>query len=228
MSLGVVIPTTHRVEEVQALVTFIEQTSPETPVVVVVDNGPDATLGDWDLARSHRIVVAEEYMGSEAAFVRGAADLMASPPTWTLFLDHDAILATDTLRMLLDTARGEGCVYSANHGGRGNAWTSRDLVGWADAPAVRVVQEVELAPWSGLLVPAAALAIVVALDSAYWFGWDDCLLCCRLRDAGFPVMAVADAKVLNERRGGEYLSAWRAYYSKRNQVLSFCESMEHL
>jgi len=110
-----VIPTTHRVEELHTLVACLEETSPEEPTVVVVDNGPGSALDDWGLASSHRIVVAEEYLGSEAAFVRGAAELTTSLPSWTLFLDHDGVLATDTLRVLLDTATDESCGYSASH-----------------------------------------------------------------------------------------------------------------
>lgn len=57
MTLGVVIPTTHRVEEVDALVALVEETSPEEPTVVLVANGPGAALDDWDLAFSDRTVV---------------------------------------------------------------------------------------------------------------------------------------------------------------------------
>jgi len=167
------------------------------------------------------MVVVAEYLGSEAAFVRGAAELTTSPPLCRLSVQQDAVPDTATLGVLLDTATNECCIYSANQGGSGDAWKSPDLVDWVYASALRMVDEVEFAPWSGLLVPAAVLAVVLVLDSGYWFGWEGCLLCCRPRDAGSRVMAVADAEILNHRRTGEYVSTERAYYSNRNQLLSF-------
>src|SRR5208283_1196850 len=81
--------------------------------------------------------------------------------------------------------------------------------------------EIQLAPWSGLLVNEQALPIVASQETGYFFGRDDSLLCCHLREQGFRIIGVPQARLYNKRRGEEYLAPWRAYYGARNHVL-FC------
>lgn len=230
VGLGVVVPTTHRVREVEDLVRRVEATSPTRVKVVVVDNGPRASAKGWRLPPTCRLLILPDYQGSEAAFLAGASALAAYSPGRLLFLDHDAVLEDTTIKRLLAAATDTGSVYSANQGGDCGCWDRW----WGNLSPRRELtapEAVALAPWSGLLVPHQAVATVVSQSSGYWFTWDDALLSHRLRLAGFRIVGVPDAVLHNERREGDYLLAWRAYYGSRNHIL-FCRDLgsgnEHL
>jgi GT2 family glycosyltransferase len=181
---------------------------------VVVDNGARASNEGWDLAPPHQLHVDSAYLGSEGAFRVGAELISADPPSWTLLLDHDAGLKDATVALLLAAATKPRTVYSANQGGHGGGWNR-----WHGIPESTRPDELELAPWSGLLLPPDALPVLVDQHSGYFFGRDDYLFSWRLHSAGFQLVGVPAAVVRNDRREGDYLAPWRAYYAARNHLL---------
>jgi GT2 family glycosyltransferase len=122
-----------------------------------------------------------------------------------------------------------GRIFEANVRGDSSSPCMRQ---WVPRPAALLVRDptapavpIDLAPWSGLLLPQNAAEVVKLQDSGYFFGWDDYLACFRLRCAGFQIEAVPAAVIGNERASGDdWLAPWRAYYLTRNRVLFLLET----
>ena len=215
-TLSVVIPTTHRIDDVMELARQIDATSPIPTTVTVVDNGPHATETGWD-SLGRKVIVRDSYLGSEQAFLLGLR--CAPKATWYLLLDHDARLYDGTLSILLSAATGPDAVYSGNQNGDGSSWDRRN----GRAPAQRDLTpkaiRVEFAPWSGLLLSPGAVEVISSHNSGFFFFWDDYFACWLLRRAGYHIWGVPGAVVENEDLPNEKLTPWRAYYKARNHIL---------
>jgi len=216
VDLAVVIPTTHHVQEVLSLIEDIRSTSPVATHVTVVDNGPMASAAQWG---HEDVIVCREFLGSEQGFVSGLGQ--APPANRYLLLDHDAVLDGYTLPVMMDLPRTPWKVYSANHGGQGQMWDRVDAWPPRDSEVESPLRPIVLAPWSGLLLPEGARAMVISQSSGYFFGWDDYLASWRLRAAGFTLQGVIAAQLGNRGRGNEWLSPWRTYYQARNHILFY-------
>jgi len=173
------------------------------------------------------VVIRERYLGSEQGFVLG---LRSAPSAdWYLLLDHDAEVDETSLPTLFAAVGDDNSVYSANQGGDSHSWSMRQ---WVPRPATLLgggtttsTVPIDLAPWSGLLLPQNAAELVKLQDSGYFFGWDDYLACWRLRCAGFQIEAVPAAVIGNKRANGDdWLAPWRAYYLTRNRFLFLLET----
>ncbi|MGH3429311.1 MAG: hypothetical protein ACRDQZ_17385, partial [Mycobacteriales bacterium] len=79
--------------------------------------------------------------------------------------------------------------------------------------------DVDLAPWSGLLVPAE-LASVSPEETPYFFGWDDYEFCMRAMRHGWDVYGVADAVIGSSRRSVPG-APWKRYYFARNAIIFY-------
>jgi GT2 family glycosyltransferase len=220
LSVAVVVPTTHRVENVLKLAQQVRATSPLVTTITVVDNGPSADRSGWNELDGN-VVVRRSYLGAEQAFVLG---LKSAPSAdWYLLLDHDADLHEICLATLFAAATDTDAVYSANQGGDGRAWNRGN--GMAPEPMDLTTETVavKFAPWSGLLLNPRAADIVKSQDSGYFFGWDDYLACWRLTHAGMQIWGVPEAVVGNDRLD-DWRAPWRAYYRSRNHVLFYRET----
>jgi GT2 family glycosyltransferase len=212
--LAVIIPTTHWVERVTALVHRIRDTSPVTTTVVIVDNGPKAERDPW-AGVADRLIVDKRWLGTEQAFATG----LRSEPTASRFLllDHDARLEPTTIERLLEAGGDdENACCSGNHNGSGECWSYLPGVpvpGFGEQD----VTSVDFAPWSGLLLSAEGAKVVINHDSGYFFGWDDYLASWRIRSAGLQLLGVRTAVVWND--GTTMRAPWRLYYGTRNQLL---------
>jgi GT2 family glycosyltransferase len=215
-TLSVVIPTTHRVDQVMQLVQQIAATSPVPTEITVVDNTPRATRTGWEQFEG-QLIVRDKYLGSEQAFVLGLK--YAPKASRYLLLDHDARLYDNSLSSLLGAATDDNAVYSGNQNGDGSSWDRQN----GRAPAPRDLSSttvlVEFAPWSGLLLNPVATEIIVSQDSGLFFFYDDYLACWHLKRSGLRIWGVPAAVIENESIPGEQRSPWRAYYTARNHIL---------
>jgi GT2 family glycosyltransferase len=217
-TLAVVIPTTHWVSEVTNLVKSIHESSPIDAHVFVVDNGPEANAEDWpsDL----NVFIDTNYLGSGGAFAAGAARAVEIEPSWTLLLDHDAILASETISAFLDIAEKDSVgVYVAR--AYGAVWAFESWRGPRydkPVPGDSLVS-LDFGQWSGFLLPAAALEELSNFNCDYFFGWDDYRFSAELRRRGYVLRGVPWVVVENRRRPGQWESAWRRYYGARNRIL---------
>jgi GT2 family glycosyltransferase len=215
LSVAVVVPTTHRVENVLGLAQQVRATSPLLATITVVDNGPWADKTGWN-ELDGSVVVHQSYLGAEQAFVLG---LKSAPSAdWYLLLDHDADLHEMCLATLLAAATDSDAVYSANQGGDGRAWNRGNGLASEPMDLTTETVAVDFAPWSGLLLNPRAADIVKSQDSGYFFGWDDYLACWRLTHTGIQIWGVPGAVIGNDRLD-DWLAPWRAYYRARNHVL---------
>ncbi|MGH9067109.1 MAG: glycosyltransferase family 2 protein [Acidimicrobiales bacterium] len=219
VDLAVVIPTTHRVREVRRLVEDVRSSSPVPVLIFVVDNGPSANSRDWE-GLPATVSVDSRYLGSEGSFLVGARLAAEAEPRWCLFLDHDATLAPQALPTLLRIAeRDPDACYGASLGEKGENWDHRRS-GKGDAhdmTAERIA--ICQTSWSGLLLNPAGLRRMIPLQCGYFFDWDDYYMCSMLAEAGVRMLGVPCVSVGNDRREGDYLSPWRAYYATRNYLL---------
>jgi GT2 family glycosyltransferase len=214
-SVAVVVPTTHRVENVLRLAQQVRATSPLLATITVVDNCPWADRVEWN-EFDGTVVVHRSYLGAEQAFVLG----LKSTPTadWYLLLDHDADLHEMCLTTLLATATDTNAVYSANQGGDGRAWNRGNELASEPMGLTTETVAVKFAPWSGLLLNPHAAEVVKSQDSGYFFGWDDYLACWRMTQMGIRIWGVPGAVIGNDRLD-DWRSPWRAYYRARNHLL---------
>jgi len=216
--LAVVVPTTHRTEEVQELIRTVRQSSPVRTGFVVVDNGPAASESGWALPGDCRLVVRPEYLGSEGGFVTGANVAAEERPDYVLLLDHDACLCPDTLGALLAHASDSTaccCRFDPPWG-----WGLDSRVGARHlGPQTGPVTELGFAQWSGMLLPPLAYTLLCGVDYGYFFGYDDFRFCHDLLFHGFDVLGVWGAVLGNARRPADTGSRWRRYYAGRNRLL---------
>jgi GT2 family glycosyltransferase len=198
--------------------------------VLVVDNGPTANRGDWVGRLPDRcdVVVDIAYLGSGGAFVAGLREAAARGFARVLLLDHDAVVRSDALRELLKAwdERGPG-FYSAKQSDQYGGWLRKSSC--ATLYFVKVASgegllTVDLAPWSGLLVPAAAATLAYTGDP-YFFGWDDYEFCVLAARAGWRVYGVTSALVGTSKAGAPG-SPWKRYYFSRNAILFFVRNLD--
>jgi hypothetical protein len=216
--LTVVVPTTHRTAEVQELIRTVRQSSPVRTGFVVVDNGPAASERGWALAGDCRLVVRQEYLGSEGGFVIGANMAAEERPDYVLLLDHDACLRPDTLGALLAHASDSTaccCRFDPPWG-----WGLDSRVGARHLdPQTGQFTELGFAQWSGMLLPPLAYTLLSQAEYGYFFGYDDFRFCHDLLLHGFDVRGVWGAVLGNARRPADTGSPWRLYYAARNRLL---------
>lgn len=174
---------------------------------IVVDNGsvPPAVVPEDQrvvLLRSERNLGVA--MGRTVGVAATKADLIC-------FLDSDARLRDDTVRCLVDALRGRRDIGLAapvfegqapeDSGGRApTVWTkfSRALNFRSSyQPGVRAdpgLIDVDFAIGACQLFTREAWASVEGLDVSYFYGPEDVDFCLRLREAGYRVVQVGDAK----------------------------------
>lgn len=220
LRLCVVVPTTHRVTAVSALVNQVRATCPCPHSIVVVDNAPNSSQASWEGVDCDEVIARPEYLGSGESFRVGLQRAREICSPWTLLLDHDAVLLGDTLRVLMAFAEQHGSdAYSCNQNGSMGGWAYV-----AHGEVVRVGPQLtdtlprpRLAQWSGMLLSSRAADAVAAYPTDYFFSWDDYLVSDMLWNQGMQIIGVKDAVVGNSR--DPRLLPWRHYYSTRNHVL---------
>ena len=170
----------------------------------------------------HEIVAIPRFLGSGLAFHEGLRVAASRGFEKVLFLDHDARMSKDAVEALLAAWGANGAaLYSARQGAQYAGWRTID----GDSGRVHRVAHaserlvlLDLAPWSGLMVPAD-LCLTVRPDATYFFGADDFRFCLDARASGWRTFGVVTARMWNEASGP--WPSWKAYYSARNSILFY-------
>lgn len=232
----VIIPTLHEVVAVTALGQCVQAELPSASIVIV-DNGPMASLSGWP--DDFEIVVPGRLPLGSSAFITGLRHALEGRWEWVLLLDDDAQLGEGALRhlsklvdvlALAEDAGTAALCLSCSTGGDGSGWVRlgsirllRPLRSTDRGARVRGVFEIDAGPWTGLLLSRRALA---ALDADTWdrlgkyfFSWDDYALCTALRSCGVRLLGVGDIHVSNVSKDPVGKYSWRQFYHFRNQWL---------
>jgi GT2 family glycosyltransferase len=216
----VVVATTHRVPEVTRLVDEVFAAHWITEALIV-DNSPRAASEPWKVDSRRHLVIEPVFLGAGEAFRRGVAAALALGANRVLLLDHDARVAPASLDELFRAAaHSSDRVYSCNQNGSGSGWSMfrRGRFVPIEWPSEQLeLASVDLAQWSGLLLPHGAAEILSNFRTEYFFGWDDWLFTHQLAASGWRVSGVPHAVVENARDARTF--AWRSYYQSRNQFL---------
>ena len=216
----------------------VEGLPPERVVVVV--NG-EGGLDDPELEAQVRMVRLDRNTGPAGGFRAGLVAAFDDPGTRWAYLCEDDVglfdLPAPRLGELLDrvSARGEqpppvGAVVAYGRVFVGRGAHTVNVVPRAEVPFG--LASVDVACWGATLVARPVVEAGVLPDPAWFFGLEDFDFFCRVREAGFAVLAdavaagrVADQQTnqgredaLRSRRPTDGAEAWRSYYHSRNSL----------
>jgi len=245
--VAVVIPTLNRIADLRACVESVAAQTRAPDLVLVVDNGSTDGTRDF-LGRTDGLtpLLQERNAGAPGGFEIGVREAIARGAEWIWLLDDDAVAAPTALAELMGratTASGPigGLAPTVEFGdGRretGWLWGARATSELGQSPNVpddqgeTPAQDVDWAPFAGLMLTRAACEQVGAIRADYVLWHADVEYCLRLRIAGFQLLAAPEALVrhpampmISRRIVGRTVTVgriapWREYYDTRNRWL---------
>lgn len=220
---------------VQALA---RQTYPALDVLVIDNGSGDGSAESLTAALpGHTVLALPDNLGFAAGCNIGLRRALDDGYPLALLINNDAFAAADMVARLVAAADPGIALltprifYEAQPdrlwyaGGRQQRWTLdlRDTGrGLADGPHWRTSRDVDYALGTCLLVNMAAAAAVGLLDERFFMYFEDLDWSLRLRQAGYRLRLVADARLLHRvavSSGGSADTPLRRYYLARAGVL---------
>jgi len=207
--------------------------------VVVVDNA--STDGSVEaLRRAHpkvRVIVHRENRGFTGGVNRGLEEARQAGSRYAFLLNDDAVVASDCVRLLVDTAEAENAsvvgpsIYFAmpsdvlwSAGGRVDWRRARpEMLGAGEADRGQFGQgarDVEFLPGCALLIRLDVVAEVGSFDSRFFAYYEDVEWGARVRAAGHRVLHEPRAHVWHDiDLERQEASPQHLYYMRRNRLL---------
>ena len=235
MSVAAVIPTRARLDGLKAAVAALRAQTRAPDAIVVIDNGSTDDTAGW-LAEQDDVTARELHAstGAPGGFQAGIDAALAAGHDWIWLIDDDCVPEPAALAELLAVSSGErigGVVPTVRFGDH------HEETGWrvgargkepVHDPATS--EEVDWAPFAGLLLAADACRAVGSLRTD-WFLWHaDVEYCLRLRGHRWRLLVAPAARVWHpmppdcvRRIAGREIrvadfAPWREYYDTRNLI----------
>ena len=234
MTVAAVIPTRARLGGLQAAVASLRAQERRCDAILVVDNESADGTAAW-LAEQGDVSALSLHAntGAPGGFQAGIDAALAAGHDWIWLIDDDCVAEPAALAALLRVAEGAhgrvGGVVPTVRFGDDREETGR-RIGEPALTAPAVGQDVDSAPFAGLLLAADACRAAGPLRTD-WFLWHaDVEYCLRLRLAGWRLPVAPQARLWHPappehaRRVGPRevrvadFAPWREYYDTRNLV----------
>jgi GT2 family glycosyltransferase/glycosyltransferase involved in cell wall biosynthesis len=241
-TVGAVIPNYRAPAQTVLAVLSLQASVVPPSTIVVVDNSHDgcapALRGELDrsLREPVTVIPTERNLGFASGCNRGIEAALSRGVRHVLLMNSDAVLAPDTVALLLDAAaanpragilaplivsRSEpGTIESAGVSFDETTGRMRVLdAGEAVTAAGGAPVEVPAVTGCVMLIRREVIERIGYLDDAYFYSFEDLDFCLRARAAGFSVWCVPRARAYHE--GGHAIgrrSARRVYFATRNHL----------
>lgn len=235
--ITVILNTNRRDDTLEALASLKKNTY-NNHQVIVLDNA--STDGSIDAIRKgfpdSKIIELTEnlgYAGNNNVGIDAAMDMGAD---WVFVLNEDTVLAADCLDKLIEAAQSDpqigvlgpmvyhydepGVIQSAG-GSLGPLWQSRHIgQNEDDKGQYDRMREVEWISGCAILVKRQVIEQVGALDTRFFYYWEETEWCLRARRNGWRVFHAPQAKLWHKGVQRDYAPKPSVtYYSTRNRLL---------
>lgn len=231
--VSIVIPTYNRKNDVlECLKSVCELSYPNYEIIVVDNNSNDGTSeAIKKLYPNVKLIKTDENLGVTGGRNLGGKN---SSGEYILFLDHDTIIDKNALSELVSVLQkypGVGAcgpiIYS--YFDPDKIWsagtsinTLTGMVYFSEKKSYDKIMEVQVLP-TAFLVRKEVIEKIGWFDDIYFAVYEDADLCFKIREIGYKVVCVPEAKVWHKVPMSKYESIEkvlnRSYYVSRNKII---------
>ncbi|WP_257280029.1 glycosyltransferase [Endozoicomonas sp. ISHI1] len=239
-SIAVVIVTYNRAEMLSQCLNSLRQQQLPANMVYVVDNAStDHTLKVLEQQTNlpFQVIRMEENVGGAGGFSAGLERAYYGGYEWLLLIDDDVLLDTDCLLQFMKYQQSVMIGVREDQSGK---LVERALLKYelrnpfCFCPGRPSIKEkyssrdqmpellaVEGATFEGFMVNRRIVDLVGFPNPDYFIFYDDLDYTLRIRDAGFKIQAIRDARIIRQQSydTGSALSTWKGFYMYRNFFL---------
>ena len=230
-SVSAVVVTYLRPEGLAASISALRAQTHPPASIIVVDNGGDVSIDDFDDATGIVLLSPGNNTGAAGGFALGMHAAADSGHGWVYLINDDDRPRPGAIEQLLSLASTTGSRTMAmgwvTLSGRvvaTGAQLHRGLQYPTCADASGEPYEVDVATFGGLLVPTAVIRDVGPPRADFFMMWEEYEFCLRARGAGWRITVLPEPLVdIDGLPPGSRSRPWRAYYEARNSLITLRE-----
>ncbi len=230
-SVAAVVVTFHRREGLRATVAALRAQTHPPCSIVIVDNGGDVVLTDFEDQSGIVLVSPGDNTGAAGGFALGMQAATDADHHWVYLINDDDRPRARAIELLLALATSGASPTMAmgwvNLSGRVIASGALlrhgleypDIADVGDQPYAA-----DVSTFGGLLVPTAVIRNVGVPRADFFMMWEEYEFCLRAARAGWGIMVLPEPLVdIDGMPPGARYRPWRTYYEARNSLITLRE-----